>query len=147
DQKASTVGGQVLAQNTIVDRDLNTVVRNDGSVGALSSNAQTLPAGDWLLRARTSFRAGGSAAGARAFTIIKNQTDGVELARGDLVSCGALSVGGVSEAIAAVTLAAPQAIRLQTAYAASNVGDGGDPIGATIGGVNVYATLEATRLS
>jgi hypothetical protein len=148
DQKSSGVSGSAHNFNAWVTRDLNTVVRNQGSIAALAANTVSLGAGVYLIRARAATAGGASAANGQVRARLYNVSDSVVISQGEPVSVdGGLGGGiknGVAEVMAVVTLASSKEIVLQTYMINLNVGTGG--LAMSTGDVEVYATLEITKL-
>ena len=150
EQKSSGVSSAVYIGGAWRTRELNTIVRNNGSLGALESSQLTLAAGTWLLRARAAmaFQAGSGSLTAVGRARLFNATDATSMAQGENVQYAyddehGFTTGAVAEVSAVVVLGASKAIALQTRQ--SNGSSVALPLSA--GDVEVYATIEATRLS
>jgi hypothetical protein len=151
DQKPSGTAGASLGNGVWVTRQLNTVVRNNGSVASVAGNSVTLPAGTWILRARLSATISCFSGALKSVRHrIYDVTGSAVLAQSGQVSSrmsaegvdGQLFVGSEAEVVAVASFADSSAIRLES-YADSNGSAGG---ALSSGQVEVYATFEATRV-
>jgi hypothetical protein len=146
------LSAQALTAATWNTRQLNTVVRNQGSLAVLSSNQITLPAGTYLLRGRAALKdnSNSTASGKLRFY---NVTDAAAITpSGDAVTSistadaatGTTVVKPVAsaEVVATVTLTGSKAIRLEMYASATAIGGGG----AGGDAIEVYATVEITKI-
>lgn len=148
DQKTNGTAAASLTSGTWNDRALNTVVRNNGSVGSLASNILTLGAGTWELFGRAAIAATNTGHGAARLRIY-NSTDSTVVGQGENITVGidttdTIIIGDTGEVGPfVVTIAASKGFKLQM-YLNFNSGAGG--VALSSGDVEVYATLIAKKV-
>lgn len=143
DQKASGTAGGAASATTTATRTLNTLVRNNGTLGTLSSNAITLPAGTYY--------AEWSTPGYRCDAIqsrLYNQTDASVIGTGTAVfsESGASGATATSEGSVTFTISGSKAVRVEmysrTARATDGLG-----VAASSGFGEVYSRLCIWRIA
>lgn len=143
DQKASGTAGGSASATTTATRTLNTLVRNNGTLGSLSSNAITLPAGTYY--------AEWSAPGYRCDAVqtrLYNQTDSSVIGNGTSVfsESGSAVSTVTSEGSVTFTLAGSKAVRVEQYTRVARATDGLG-VAATSGFGEVYARLAIWRIA
>jgi len=146
DQKASGTGPGAFGTSP-VQRNLNTLAYNHGSLASLTSNQFTLPAGTYYISFWTAFSGVSQPSIARAY--IKNVTDTTYPILGPRVSAGVYynvsgsnDVGFTCTGAGVFTIAASKTFELDMTI---NGGAGGVAIGD--GRNEVYSHVEITKLS
>lgn len=141
DEKASGTAGGTCTAGSWMTRTLNTARENSITGGSLASNEVTLPAGKYLVRARSP-GLGNNRFQARLF----NVTDGTAIAYGtsEYGSSTAPLTQQESWVITTFTIAAQKVIRIEHRCQVTQ-GTNGFGIEANLGGTEVYATLEITK--
>jgi len=148
DEKTNGTTGTSYTASSWQTVTLNTVNRNAASIGSLSGNALTLPAGTWLLRGFVPFIGTSATYAVIGRARLYNNTDSSVIAQGSNArapqdAAGAFSGSVMSEVVGVVTLASSKAIILQIYPNATALG--GNAVSS--GQAEVYAQLEATRVA
>lgn len=141
DQKASGTDGGTATSGSRFTRTLNTTVRNVGSLGSLSSNQVTLPAGTYYIE----WGCFGYRAGLHK-SWLRNVTDGADVGVGSNGTGSATYFGGsMSSGAAVVTIAGSKAFSIEQRVTASESSDG---CGVSTGfGTEVYAYMRVWKVA
>ncbi len=139
DQKASGMGGGATVSGQTYTRDLNTFVRNQGSLASLASNEFTLPAGRYLIR----WRAPAVYSGKTQSWLHDSDNNVVKAGEGLLVEQSGNVFSFVSEGVADVVIATAKTFTIKQYFEAGYSIGLGYPV--SVQG-EVYTRVEITKV-
>jgi hypothetical protein len=149
EQQTSGSAGSAATHGAWSTRVLNTIVRNNGTIGSLGSNQITLPSGTYYVRVRTAVAsADGGDTVSFACRVYNVTASAVAIAQGESARLTTLSdttgLSGVVQTSGVITLGSSSAIRVETFCKGSVDGVGGRALAS--GSAEVHATVEIWKV-